>query len=419
MQNLKTDNNEARSYDKLVNLVEYKKGKKPLSLVPNPQSGYVPYIDIEAFEKGIINRYTNDKNAPLSDKDKDILVVWDGARAGLVGKASGVVGSTLMRLTPKDINRDYLSFFLSSKYREISTNHRGTGIPHVNPDIFWGFEVPIPSLDEQHIIATKISHLIPLIEQNKLKLANAKRLVAKFRLAILSAAVTGKLTEDWRENNEDKLPVIKTTFTPADNFNYDIPQSWVLTALGNYATCSRGRFSIRPRNDPRYFGGKYPFIQIGDLPKDGGLITKHTQTLNDDGLRVSKLFNKGTVVIAIVGATIGNTGILDYDMCFPDSLVGIDSGQDYGNKYIEYYLRVQKQVVRQQSYASGGQPNINLEVINNYPLPLPPVDEQREIVQRVNKFFDVTNQVEKQIEKAEARVSKLTQAILAKTFNQE
>jgi type I restriction enzyme, S subunit len=97
-------------------------------------------------------------------------------------------------------------------------------------------------------------------------------------------------------------------------------KKWFWCALGNYAYLSRGRFSIRPRNDPRYYNGSYPFIQIGDLPKDGGFLTNHSKTLNEKGLRVSKQFNKNTIAIAIVGATIGNTGILSYKTCFPDSL---------------------------------------------------------------------------------------------------
>jgi type I restriction enzyme S subunit len=84
----------------------------------------------------------------------------------------------------------------------------------------------------------------------------------------------------------------------------------------------RGRFSWRPRNDPRFYDGEYPFIQIGDIPRTGKYITSHTQTLNNDGLAVSRLFSIGTIVISIA-ATIGAVGILSFDSCMPDSLVGL------------------------------------------------------------------------------------------------
>jgi type I restriction enzyme S subunit len=413
-------NNMEWSSAKLLEIVEAKKGKKPLVLTDKPQQDDVPYIDIEAFEKGVVNRYTSDKNVPISNINRDILVVWDGARAGLVGKASGAVGSTLMKLTPKNVNGDYLFLFLISKYKEINKNPRGTGIPHVNPDIFWQIEVPLPGQKEQQVIASKINNLLPSIEKNARKIIKIKNLLRKLRQAILTAAVTGKLTEDWREKNQESVNLSATLkrhiFIPVGEFEYEVPETWMLTALGNFADCSRGKFSIRPRNDPRYYGGNHPFIQIGDLPKEGGLITSHTQTLNEAGLKVSKLFNQGTVAIAIVGATIGNTGILNYDMSFPDSLVGIDSGSQIGNKYIDYYLRARKLFIRGESYAGGGQPNINLEVLNNYPFPLPPSSEQKEIVDRLDNYFTIIEEIEKQIENAETKVSKLTQAVLTKSF---
>jgi type I restriction enzyme, S subunit len=199
----------------------------------------------------------------------------------------------------------------------------------------------------------------------------------------------------------------------------ELPETWRWTALGNYGRCARGRFSVRPRNDSRYFGGEHPFIQIGDLPPEGGWISSHTQTLNDKGLAVSKKFNKGTAVIAIVGATIGNTGVLSYDMCFTDSLVGIETGWDRGNRFVELFLRSEKYKIRQASYSSGGQPNIKLEFLNPYPLPLPPLAEQKEIVRRVDELFTLADQIEDRYAKAKHYVDTLRQSILSKAFRGE
>ena len=155
------------------------------------------------------------------------------------------------------------------------------------------------------------------------------------------------------------------------------------------------------------------------MPREGGYILTHRQTLNDDGLSVSKMFSSGTVVIAIVGATIGNTGILSYDMCFPDSLVGIDTGSQHENFYLEYYLRSQKENIRDFSYAGGGQPNIKLETLNLYPFPLPPLEEQKEIVRRVEKMFEKIDMMEQEYQKAAKLCDRLEQATLAKAFRGE
>lgn len=414
MQTLKTNNNKQWSFTKLADLVEYKKGKKPSLLEDKLQDGYVPYVDIEAFEKGVVHRYTNDKSAPISNKDTDILIVWDGARAGLVGKASGAIGSTLMKLTPKDMNHDFLLFFLMSKYREISTNHRGTGIPHVNPDIFWEIEVPTPDHDEQKAIATKISTLLPIIEQNKLKIAKAKRLVSKFRLAILSSATTGELTEYWRRSKgidayDDK----------------GFPSDWVSTSIMN---------TLMPKG-------------IFDGPFGSNL---KTVDYVDSGVRVIRLENVGflefldnkkTYVSEVKYQSLKKHTVYENDLIFSSFIVGKirccvmpklnevtiakadcfclrPNKEKVDVNFLAYLLSSKQTYDGLVSFTHGAtRPRINTTQLRNLEILLPSLGEQKEIVKKINLLFEVVNKVEKQIEKAEAKVSKLTQAVLAKTFN--
>jgi type I restriction enzyme S subunit len=121
----------------------------------------------------------------------------------------------------------------------------------------------------------------------------------------------------------------------------------------------------------------------------------------------------------VVGATIANTGMTTYPVCFPDSLVGINSPNENGNKYIDYYLRSKKEDIRQASYAGGGQPNIKLTMINPLPIPLPSQNEIAEIVNRVEMLFSHADTFEKQYFDAKIRLDRLTQSILAKAFRGE
>lgn len=405
----------------LSDVVEYKKGKKPKRLEFQPFKDSVTYLDIKAIEKGADEIFADPESSNITNEN-ELIIVWDGARAGWVGLSrNGALGSTLMALRPK-IDKNYLYRYLQTQFSLIQTNHRGTGIPHVDPDIFWNINIPLPPLSEQHRIVAKLDALFEKIEGIQQHLEKIPQLLKRFHQSVLANAVNGKLTEDWREEND-----FKTTFDVSSQFKIyetykvlnELPKNWKWIALGNYVKCNRGRFSIRPRNDPKYFGGIIPFIQIGDLPKEGGLITSHKQTLNEEGLRVSKMFSKNTLVIAIVGATIANTGILDYDMCFTDSMVGINKGDLKLNLYIDYYLRIEKENLRQLSYAGGGQPNIKLELLNDYPFPMPPFEEQQEIVRRVEQLFAVADQIEARYAKAKAMLDKLPRAILAKAFRGE
>lgn len=401
------------------------KGKKPKTLSDVRTNGTVPYIDIKAFEKGEIRQYADIDSSNIACRE-DVLVVWDGARSGLVGIGQeGAIGSTILAIKPFCISPHYLYQFLQTKYEYINTNHRGTGIPHVDPEVFWNIEFPIAPLLEQRRIVAKLEKLLHRVDACKERLDKIPAVLKRFRQSILSAACSGQLTADWRTQNPNVEPasnlIKKAHFqiaVPEDGLP-NLPQMWEWVALGNYGQCFRGRFSVRPRNDPNYFDGQYPFIQIGNLPPEGGWITSHTQTLNERGLAVSKKFPKGTIVIAIVGATIGNTGLLAYDMCFTDSMVGIETGTEIGNRYVELFLRHKKHYIRQVAYSSGGQPNIKLEILNPYPLALPPLPEQHEIVRRVEALFKKADEIEVRYKKAKAFVDKLTQSTLAKAFRGE
>ncbi|GAB1821045.1 restriction endonuclease subunit S [Herbidospora sp. RD11066] len=149
--------------------------------------------------------------------------------------------------------------------------------------------------------------------------------------------------------------------------------------LDEVAFVDRGRFSARPRNDPSFYGGKYPFIQTGDITRsNGGLIATATQTLNESGLRMSREFPAGTVAVTIA-ANIGDTAILERPMCFPDSVVGVvPFSSEMPPRFIELYIRRAKPLLEARAPQSA-QKNINLQDLRPLLIPIPPLVEQREI----------------------------------------
>jgi type I restriction enzyme S subunit len=156
-----------------------------------------------------------------------------------------------------------------------------------------------------------------------------------------------------------------------------IPEEWAIAPLGRLASIDRGKFSARPRNDPRLYGGDIPFIQTGDVTRSGGKITAFTQTLNGAGLRVSRLFPKETLFFTIA-ANIGDVGIATFEAACPDSLVAISPIPSVDKYWLLYELARRKDDF--ESLASpGAQLNINLEKLRPYLLPVPPLPEQRAI----------------------------------------
>jgi len=183
------------------------------------------------------------------------------------------------------------------------------------------------------------------------------------------------------------------------------PKGWNTESLAKVAKLERGRFSPRPRNDPSYFGGKYPFIQTGDISNSNYRLNTYTQTLNDKGTRVSKEFFKEDIVIAIVGATIGVTAILKIDVYATDSVICIKPNETIVNNiYLEYVLRFWREPLL-KSAPEFARPNINLAILNKLKIILPPIQHQRnfanimlKIEQLKRKMLNQENELETQFQ---------------------
>jgi len=158
-----------------------------------------------------------------------------------------------------------------------------------------------------------------------------------------------------------------------------IPEDWDFMRLEDIATVERGKFSVRPRNDPRYYGGLTPFIQTGDIASSGGYLKYYTQTLNKEGVSISKLFPSGTILITIA-ANIGDIALTQFEVAVPDSIVAIIPKIGTDTKWLFQYLFTQKEVL-DKSATQNAQKNINLQVLRPLQILVPPLPEQHKIAE--------------------------------------
>jgi type I restriction enzyme S subunit len=166
--------------------------------------------------------------------------------------------------------------------------------------------------------------------------------------------------------------------------------------LSEICELQRGRFSHRPRNDPRFFNGSYPFLQTADVVHARHGKVNYKQTLNEDGLAVSKLF-KPPVVLITIAANIGDTAVLDYPACFTDSIVGLIPDNSMLPRFLEMMMRPHKEPLTEQA-PNLAQKNINIEILRPLLVPVPPMNVQQ-------KFVDEMTQYETQREQAEAELA--------------
>lgn len=191
---------------------------------------------------------------------------------------------------------------------------------------------------------------------------------------------------------------------------------WKQKTLEEIATnFGRGKSRHRPRNEPKLYGGEYPFIQTGDIRNSDHFITEFSQTYSEAGLAQSKLWPKGTICITIA-ANIAETGILDFDACFPDSVIGLVANPEEANiGYVEYLLQSFK--VRIQAMGKGSaQANINMGTFENERFPFPLVSEQKQIVQKLNILREGTRRLESIYQQKLAALDELKKSLLEQAF---
>jgi type I restriction enzyme S subunit len=418
----------------LKNVVRHTKGKKPKTLNPSPDKGLIPYIDIRAFESNQVRQYADIKSANVI-KERDILIVWDGARSGLVGQGqSGAIGSTIMALTPIYVNSKYLFRFLQSQYDYINSNPRGTGIPHVDPNIFWNINFPVAPSREQERIVVKLEKLLAKVDNCKERLAKIPLILKRFRQAIIAAACSGALTMDWRKENSDlisevNLLSVNKTKTKRKEFDqpeyfigiwqdHEIPETWKWVLLSDVAESRLGKMLDKKKNTGhptkylRNVNVRWFSFELSDLLE--------IKASKDELQKLS--LEKGDVLVC-EGGEPGRAAVWNDDIkgiiyqkaihrirlkgnILPQWLV-LNLKNDSNNKKIE------------NLFTGTTIKHLTGQSIAKYPFSVPPLKEQNEIVRRVESLFALADQIEARYQNARNHVDHLAQSILAKAFRGE
>lgn len=165
------------------------------------------------------------------------------------------------------------------------------------------------------------------------------------------------------------------------------PKCWDLVSFASVGQLDRGKSKHRPRNDPVLLGGDHPLIQTGDVANSGGYITAFKSTYSDIGLKQSKKWPSGTLCITIA-ANIANTGILEFDACFPDSVVGFTPNELVTVEYVQAWLSFLQKIIEDAAPESA-QKNINLVILRDLEIPLPNIELQNKFSQIVHKVKSV------------------------------
>lgn len=278
-------------------------------------------------------------------------------------------------LNAKGIDSNFLKFIVSSYSFTCKKDGfcMGTTQEAINNRWIREISLPLPPEEEQVIIS---DHLDETTKKLDIVIENKKRqieLLDESLKIFIFKAVTVGFYQSYKPSRIE--------------FVDKIPTNWKQTKIKYFATVQRGKFTHRPRNDPMLYNGLYPFIQTGDVSQASKYLNNYQQTLNEKGLKVSKMFSKGTLLITIA-ANIGDVAILNFDSCFPDSIIGINTFSETSNEYLYYLLMSLKQNILKYAKINT-QMNINEETIRPVRVPIPPENEQKIILEKINETENV------------------------------
>ncbi|MDQ8095845.1 restriction endonuclease subunit S [Escherichia coli] len=372
---------------------------------------------------------------------------------------------------------EYIYYFLLASAKKIDAEASGTTFKEVSGAIVSKILLPLPPLSEQLKIVSRANELMSLcdqLEQQSLTSLDAHQQLVETLLGtltdsqnaeelaenwtrisehfdtlftteasvdalkqtILQLAVMGKLVpqdpndepasellkriaqekaqlvKEGKIKKQKSLPPISDEEKP-----FELPEGWEWSYLSDIGILARGRSKHRPRNDPTlYADGTIPLVQTGDVARSNGCINTYSALYNQLGLSQSKLWNKGTLCITIA-ANIADSGILNFDACFPDSVVGFTP---YENEipvlYFHYFMMTIKSTLEKFA-PSTAQKNINIDILSQLFFPCPPLEEFHRIVDKVQNLLSVCDVLRACIQSAQQTQLHLADALTDAAIN--
>lgn len=287
---------------------------------------------------------------------------------------------TILKARQSETSSRFLFYWLSN-FKSLSiylqSRQKGSNYPSVREKDILNFEITLPPLEIQKQIVERLDKIAEARKLNDELIQKTDELFQSF--------LHKELNSSGRE--------------------------WAIKRLPEVSKLERGKFTPRPRNDPIYFGGSIPWIQTGEIVNSDGFIRTYHQTLNEEGLKVSKIFFKGTIVITIA-ANIGDLAILEIDAAFPDSIVGIRADKDLiDNKFLYFQLLLSKNYLNSVA-TQAAQKNINLAILSKVKIVLPTLKIQKQIVAKLSAVQDY----KKQLLEQKLKLKELFDSVLTKSM---
>ena len=338
------------------------------------------------------------------------------------------------------VSNEFLHYYLKSEKQNFIDKGKGGAQPNISQTIIKAHPIPLPPLPEQHRIVAKLDALMARVAVLEAGLARIPQLLADFRQSVLSKAVTGELTEEWREGKElggivnlfnriserrlksSKKKVREISSSVRGDLElFDLPDTWTWTNL-RFVMNEDDSFCYGVVQPGDYVDNEQKLVRVLDI-NAGKIKMEQLRGISwsvDEKYKRSRI-NPGDLLVSVVG-TIGRTAVV------PSNCAGFNIARavakvpirDFDTNYVKIFI----DSIYGQSWLLGdsrevARKTLNLEQLSTLPVPIPSPEEQAEIVRRVESLFAQADAIEARYEKLKQKVETLPQAILAKAFRGE
>ncbi|MDO9624432.1 MAG: restriction endonuclease subunit S [Pseudomonas sp.] len=411
----------ATTLGQVVNYAENEK-IEPVDMAPN--AWLLELEDIERDSSKLLDKKTVAERAPKSSKNKfragDVLYGKLRPYLNKVLRANedGFCSSEIIPISAGLLNRDFIFHALRSPVfiDYVQNASHGMGMPRLGTQQAKAAPFLLPPLAEQIRIAQKLDELLAQVDTLKARLDATPTLLKRFRQSVLAAAVSGRLTEEWRTVN---APEIASTLDegwrtiPVDQISADEKYSLAIGPFGSNLKVSDYREEGRP----------LVFVREIRAERFGDQKTKFITPEKFAELNAHQI-SAGDILITKMGDPPGDVAI--YPENAPDAVVTADCIKFRVNESIILrkfaYFQMRSELFRQKIKkisAGVAQQKVSLGNFREVALLVPPLAEQTEIVRRVEQLFAFADQLEAKVASAKSRIDHLTQSILAKAFRGE
>lgn len=390
---------------KLKYLVNTLKGKNPKKTIDEKKNGFVPYLSVSVL-RGNENKikYGKVNKKTILVKKGDILIIWDGSNSGevIMSKIKGILSSTMNKINiMSQINKKYFYYYLINSEQYIKNNRTGMGIPHVNSEIFNNLFVLMPKLKEQKVIADFLDQETDRINKLIDKKERLIELLEEKRQAMISETVTKGLDPDVEMKDSGVEWLGK------------IPEHWSKV---------KGRYVLKIVNgyspqEISMINDGFDYFKVDDLNQagDGFFLNGSKKKIKGEK---NKLIKPQIILIPKRGEAIytNKVRIAKNECSFDTNIMGLKSKEKNEIEYLGYVLKTRKldDVADVSSI-----PQINNKHINNLYIPIPPFDEQKNIIDyiknKTKKLDSLINKIKAQISNLkEYRKTLITKAVTGK-----